>query len=86
MVNKSKAAKCDITRLRKVQNPQQTDLKRKRNLREAKTEYRAIKKKTVVTPTEAPEEKETRVKPKKAEEPEPEEIEEEAAEEEEPES
>jgi hypothetical protein len=74
MVNKLKAAKRETTRLRKTQNPQQADLRRKQKLRKAKTQYRAIKRKVVVAPSEAPEEKET--KPTRAEEPEPEETEE----------
>lgn len=81
LVNKQKAVKREITRLRKVQNPQQADLKRAHKLRKAKTEFWEKKKKTVVTPVEAPEEKQTRSKPEKAKEPELEEIEEEMEEE-----
>jgi hypothetical protein len=80
LVNKQKAVKREITRLRKVQNPQQADLKRTHKLRKAKTEFWAKKKRAVVTPVEAPEEKETRRKPEKAKEPELEEIQEETEE------
>jgi hypothetical protein len=80
LVNKQKAVKREITRLRKVQNPQQADLKRAHKLRKAKTEFWEKKKKAVVTPVEAPEE-ETRRKPEKAKEPELEEIQEETEEE-----
>lgn len=83
MVNKQKAVKRDLTRLRKTQNPQQADLRRERRLRKAKTEFWATKKGTVVAPSGAPKEKESRPRTEKAEEPEPEEIEEETNEQEE---
>ena len=45
MVNKEKALKREITRLRKTQNPQQTDLLRERRLRSARTEIWKLREK-----------------------------------------
>ncbi|RDE13637.1 MAG: hypothetical protein C4K47_05845 [Candidatus Thorarchaeota archaeon] len=82
MVNKLKAVKRDMSRLRKTQNPQQADMRRKRKLRDAKTEFWAMKRKTVAAAAEAPQE-DAKQKPKRAEKPEPEELEEETEQEEE---
>ncbi|MFW9889770.1 MAG: hypothetical protein ACFFER_16400 [Candidatus Thorarchaeota archaeon] len=45
MVNKEKAAKRDLIRVRKSQNPQQIDFRRMRKQRKARSEFWAFKKK-----------------------------------------
>jgi hypothetical protein len=62
MVNKEKAAKRDLIRIRKSQNPQQIDFRKMRRHRKARSEFWAFKKKPsahVVT------EKKEKAKPKK---------------------
>ncbi|NHJ13629.1 MAG: hypothetical protein EAX95_08130 [Candidatus Thorarchaeota archaeon] len=72
MVNKEKALKREIIRLRKTQNAQQIDYRRMRKLRKARTEYWALKtvpgsaKKAIATPAK-PEKKGKKEKEKKKE-------------------
>lgn len=63
MVNKEKAARRELIRLRKNQNPQQVDFKRMRRLRDARSDFWALKKKPVTAPVIEVKKKE---KPKKA--------------------
>jgi hypothetical protein len=67
MVNKDKAVKRELTRLRKTQNPQVVDFRRMRTLRTAKGKFWGSKK-TVVARAEAVKSaEEPRKKPKPAE-------------------
>ncbi|MFW9798847.1 MAG: hypothetical protein ACFFD9_00265, partial [Candidatus Thorarchaeota archaeon] len=71
MVNKEKAVKREITRLRKRQNPQQVDFRRMRKLRKARAELWSSRKPVVVRPTIVREEKKEKAKkPRKKKEPE----------------
>ncbi|MFX0107674.1 MAG: hypothetical protein ACFE7R_05300 [Candidatus Hodarchaeota archaeon] len=72
MVNREKAVKKELTRLRKTQNPQQIDFRRMRKLRKARTTYWLTKKRTVVTPEVTRMEKEEKKKKPKKEEKKPE--------------
>jgi hypothetical protein len=65
MVNKEKAIKVELTRLRKTQNPQQIDFRRMRKLRAAKTSLLKIKRKGTVAPVQVAEKKKKKVKPTK---------------------
>ncbi len=78
MVSKEKAAKREIIRLRKRQNPQQVDSRRMRKLRKARAELCSSRKPVVVRPTIVREEKKEKAKkPRKKKEPELEIIEDE---------
>jgi len=50
MVNKEKAIKIELTRLRKTQNPEQIDFRRMRKLRAAKISLIKVKRKGTVAP------------------------------------
>ena len=50
MVNKEKAIKIELTRLRKTQNPEQIDFRRMRKLRAARTSLMKVKRKGTVAP------------------------------------
>ncbi|MFX1560054.1 MAG: hypothetical protein ACFFBL_05675 [Promethearchaeota archaeon] len=67
MVNKEKAIKRELTRLRRTQNPEQIDFRRMRKVRAAKTKLFELRRKGTVAPVkEAPvEKKKKKVKPKK---------------------
>ena len=62
MVNKEKASKRDLIRIRKTQNPQQIDFRRMRKHRKARTEFWAFKTKPSAQVVTAKKEK---AKPKK---------------------
>jgi hypothetical protein len=63
MVNKERAIKVELTRLRKTQNPQQIDFRKMRKIRAAKTSLLKIKRKGTVAPVQVAEKK--KVKPTK---------------------
>jgi hypothetical protein len=65
MVNKEKALKRELTRLRKRQNPSQVDFRRMRKLRKARTEYWKLKKRPTAARREAPEVKKEKRKSRK---------------------
>ncbi|MHA3962041.1 MAG: hypothetical protein AM325_000760 [Candidatus Thorarchaeota archaeon SMTZ1-45] len=67
MVNKEKAIKRELTRLRKTQNPEQIDFRRMRKLRAAKTSLWKLKRKHTVAPAKVSltEKKKKKVKPAK---------------------
>jgi hypothetical protein len=66
MVNKEKAIKRDLIRLRKTQNPTQIDFRRMRKRRAAKTSLLKLKRKGTVAPVrEVSAEKKKKAKPKK---------------------
>ncbi len=84
MVNKEKAIKIELTRLRKTQNPEQIDFRRMRKLRAARTSLMKVKRKGTVAPVKVvlAEKKKKKAKPtkkpkKKDEEPELEVVEDE---------
>ena len=62
MVNKEKASKRDLIRIRKTQNPQQIDFRKMRKHRKARTEFWSFKKKPSAQVVTAKKEK---AKPKK---------------------
>ena len=57
MVNKEKALKQELIRLRQNQNPQQLDFRRMRKIRIAKAKLRSLKRRAVTPTVEAPVEK-----------------------------
>jgi hypothetical protein len=67
MVNKEKAIKRELTRLRKTQNPEQVDFRRMRKLRAAKTKLFELRRRGTVAPVkEVPaEKKKKKAKPRK---------------------
>ncbi|MFW9787524.1 MAG: hypothetical protein ACFFE1_07610 [Candidatus Thorarchaeota archaeon] len=66
MVNKEKAIKRELTRLRKTQNPEQLDFRRMRKLRAAKTSLMKLRRKGTVAPVQkVSEKKKKKEKPKK---------------------
>ena len=67
MVNKEKAIKRDLIRLRKTQNPTQIDFRRMRKRRAAKTSLLKLKRKGTVAPVRevSTEKKKKKAKPKK---------------------
>ncbi|MGD9395172.1 MAG: hypothetical protein PVJ05_01960 [Candidatus Thorarchaeota archaeon] len=68
MVNKEKAIKRELTRLRKTQNPEQIDFRKMRKVRAAKTKLFELRRKGTVAPVKvAPTEKKKKkkAKPKK---------------------
>jgi outer membrane biosynthesis protein TonB len=69
MVNKEKALKQELIRLRRNQNPQQLDFRRMRKIRIAKAKLSSFKRKATVPTVEEPVEevKEKKAKPKKKE-------------------
>jgi hypothetical protein len=81
MVNKEKAAKRDLIRIRKSQNPQQIDFRKMRKHRKARSEFWAFKKKpsahVVIEKKEKAKPKPKKKAPRRRKEPELEVIEEE---------
>ena len=82
MVNKEKAIKIELTRLRKTQNPEQIDFRRMRKLRAARTSLMKVKRKGTVAPVKVVLAEKKKAKPtkkpkKKDEEPELEAVEDE---------
>jgi hypothetical protein len=65
MVNKEKAAKRDLIRIRKSQNPQQIDFRKMRKHRKARSEFWAFKKKPSAHVVKEKKEKKEKAKPKK---------------------
>ncbi|MFW9974403.1 MAG: hypothetical protein ACFFDQ_03920 [Candidatus Thorarchaeota archaeon] len=68
MVNKEKAIKRELTRLRKTQNPEQINFRRMRKIRAAKTSLWKLKRKQTVVSVKvatAEKKKTTKVKPAK---------------------
>ncbi|MFX1416066.1 MAG: hypothetical protein ACFFC0_04600 [Promethearchaeota archaeon] len=77
MVNKEKALKRELVRLRKTQNPQQVDSRRMRKMLRTRAKLRTEKRKVVVGPKVEKEKKPKAKKPRKKKEPELETIEDE---------
>ena len=77
MVNKEKAVKRELVRLRKTQNPQQVDSRRMRKMLKARAKLRSEKKRVAVGPKVEKEKKPKAKKPRKKKEPELEIIEDE---------
>ena len=65
MVNKEKAIKIELTRLRKTQNPEQIDFRRMRKLRAAKISLIKVKRKGTVAPVKEAIAEKKKAKPKK---------------------
>ena len=65
MVNKEKAIKIELTRLRNTQNPQQIDFRRMRKLQAAKASLLKLKRKGTVAPVIVAEKKKKKTKPTK---------------------
>ncbi|MHA2377872.1 MAG: hypothetical protein ACXADO_06090 [Candidatus Thorarchaeota archaeon] len=77
MVNKEKAVRREVVRLRKTQNPQQVDFRRMRRMRKARIKLWSLKNRGVVGPKVVKEKKEKAKRPRKKKEPELEIIEDE---------
>ncbi len=65
MVNKEKAIKIELTRLRKTQNPEQIDFRRMRKLRAARTSLMKVKRKGTVAPVKVALAEKKKAKPTK---------------------